>query len=98
MVVVHTFNPITQQAEAGGVLSLRLAQSTQQAPGHPVIHREKLSHTHKKTTIKQTNKQTNTRQTQPSKTKTTNLKLILHHERMYLEHVYAYIDRRFSIL
>ena len=61
MVVVHTFNPNTQQAEAGGVLSLRLAQSTQQAPGHPVIHREKLSHTHKKThhkTNKQTNKQT----------------------------------------
>jgi hypothetical protein len=63
VVVVHTFNPITQQAEAGGVLSLRLAQSTQQAPGHPVIHREKLSHTHKKTTIKQTNKQTNKHQT-----------------------------------
>ena len=52
MVVAHTFNPSTLEAEAGGSLSLRPAWSTEWVPGQPGIHRRTLSQ-------KQTNKQQN---------------------------------------
>ena len=38
--VVHTFNPSTQEAEASGFLSLRPAFATEQVPGQPGLHRE----------------------------------------------------------
>uniref|UniRef100_A0ABK0LLZ5 Protein archease n=1 Tax=Rattus norvegicus TaxID=10116 RepID=A0ABK0LLZ5_RAT len=38
-----TFNPSTQEAEAGGSLSLRLAWSTERVPAQPGLHRETLS-------------------------------------------------------
>jgi hypothetical protein len=41
-VVVHAFNPRTQEAEAGGFLSSRPAWSTEQVPGQPKLHRETL--------------------------------------------------------
>jgi hypothetical protein len=41
--VAHTFNPSTQEAEAGGFLSSRLAWSTEWVPGQPGLHRETLS-------------------------------------------------------
>ena len=43
MVVVHTFNPSTQEAEAGRFLSLRPAWSTQQVPRQPELYIETLS-------------------------------------------------------
>jgi hypothetical protein len=42
-VVVHAFNPSTQEAEAGGFLSLRPAWSTKGVPGQPGLYRETLS-------------------------------------------------------
>jgi hypothetical protein len=42
-VVVHAFNPSTQEAEAGGFLSLRPAWSTEWAPGQPELCRDTLS-------------------------------------------------------
>jgi hypothetical protein len=42
-VVVHTFNPSTREAEAGGFLSSRPAWSTELVPGQPGLHRETLS-------------------------------------------------------
>jgi hypothetical protein len=42
-VVVHTFNPSTQEAEAGGFLSSRPAWSTKWVPGQPGLYRETLS-------------------------------------------------------
>jgi hypothetical protein len=42
-VVVHTFNPSTWEAEAGGFLSSRPAWSTKWVPGQPGLHRETLS-------------------------------------------------------
>jgi hypothetical protein len=39
-VVVHAFNPSTQEAEAGGFFSLRPAWSTQWVPGESGLHRE----------------------------------------------------------
>ena len=54
--VVHAFNPNTQEAEAGRSLSLTPAWSTEQVTGQPGLHRKTLSQ-------KQTNKQkTNERQ------------------------------------
>jgi hypothetical protein len=50
-VVMHTFNPNTQEAEAGGFLSSRPAWSTKWVPGQPGLYRETLS--------QKTNKQTN---------------------------------------
>jgi hypothetical protein len=50
MVVVHTFNSSTQDAEAGGSLNLRPVWTTEWAPGQPNLHRETLSQN------KQTNK------------------------------------------
>ena len=41
--LVHTFNPSTQEAEADGSLSSRSAGSTEQVPGQPWLHRETLS-------------------------------------------------------
>jgi hypothetical protein len=46
-VEVHTFVPSTREAEAGSSLSLRLAWSTDGAPGQPRLHRETLSQTNK---------------------------------------------------
>jgi hypothetical protein len=42
-VVVHTFNPSTREAEAGGFPSSRPAWSTEWVPGQPGLHRETLS-------------------------------------------------------
>jgi hypothetical protein len=42
-VVMHTFNPSTWEAEAGGSLSSRPAWSTKWVPGQPRLHRETLS-------------------------------------------------------
>jgi hypothetical protein len=41
-VMAHAFNPSTQETEAGGLLSLRPAWSTEKAPGQPGLHRETL--------------------------------------------------------
>jgi hypothetical protein len=41
--VVHTFNPSSWEAEAGGSLNLRPAWSTQQVPGQAGRYRENLS-------------------------------------------------------
>jgi hypothetical protein len=43
VVVAHTFNPSTGEAEANGSLSLRPVQSTQWVLGHSGLHRETLS-------------------------------------------------------
>jgi hypothetical protein len=41
--MVHALNPSTQEAEAGGFLSLRPSWSTEWVPGKPGLHRETLS-------------------------------------------------------
>jgi hypothetical protein len=41
--VAHTFDPSTQEAEAGGFLSSRPAWSTEWVPGQSGLHREILS-------------------------------------------------------
>ena len=48
-VVTHSFNPNTQEAEAGGSLSWRPAWSTEQVQGQPGLHREPLSDKNKQT-------------------------------------------------
>jgi hypothetical protein len=48
VVVVHTFYPSTQKAEAGRFLSSRPAWSTERVPGQPGLHRETLSRKKKK--------------------------------------------------
>jgi hypothetical protein len=57
-VVVHTFNPSTREAGAGGFLSSRPAWSTEWVPGQPGLHRETLSEKtkHKTKQNKQTKK------------------------------------------
>jgi hypothetical protein len=50
--VAHTFNPSTQEAEAGGFLSSRPAWSTKWVPGQPGLYRETLSWKTKTTTTK----------------------------------------------
>ena len=62
--VAHTFNPSTQEAEAGVFLSSRPAWSTEWVPGKPELHRETLSQ--KKQTKKKTQK-TKTKQTNKQK-------------------------------
>jgi hypothetical protein len=57
-VMVHTFNPSTWEAEAGGSLSSRPAWSTEWAPGQPGLHRETLSQKIQKN-IKQKNGEIN---------------------------------------
>jgi hypothetical protein len=52
-VAAHTFNPSTQEAEAGGFLSSRPTWSIKWVPGQPGLHRKSLSWK----TNKQTNKQ-----------------------------------------
>jgi hypothetical protein len=54
--VVHTFNPNTCEAEAGGFLSSRSAWSTKWVPGQPGLHKETLSQKKKKTKIKEISK------------------------------------------
>jgi hypothetical protein len=44
----HAFDPSTQEAEAGGFLSLKPAWSTKQVPGLPGLYRETLSRKTKK--------------------------------------------------
>jgi hypothetical protein len=39
-VLVHSFNPSTMEAEAGGSLNLRPFWSTQGVPGQPGTHRK----------------------------------------------------------
>ena len=46
--VAHTFNPSTQEAEAGGFLSSRPAWSTEWVTGQSGLHRENLSQKTKK--------------------------------------------------
>ena len=43
VVVAHTFNPSTQEAEEGGSLSSRPAWSTERIPGQSGLQRETLS-------------------------------------------------------
>jgi hypothetical protein len=64
-VVVHAFNPSTQEAEAGRFLSSRPGWATKRVPGQSGLYRETLSQnnpnkqTNKKPKNKQTNKQRN---------------------------------------
>jgi hypothetical protein len=58
-VVVHTFNPSTWEAEAGGFLSSRPAWSTEWVPGQPGLHRETLSHKTKQNKTKKCTASTN---------------------------------------
>jgi hypothetical protein len=53
VVVVHTFNPSTWEAEAGGSMSSRLAWFTVQVPGQPGLHRETLYQKTKQNKTKQ---------------------------------------------
>ena len=39
--VVHTFNPSTQEAETDAALSLRLVWATEGVPGQPRLHKAK---------------------------------------------------------
>ena len=43
VVAAHTFNPSTQEADAGGSLSSRSPWSIKQVPGQPGLDRETLS-------------------------------------------------------
>jgi hypothetical protein len=43
MVEANTFNPRTQEAEAGGSLEFRPAWCKEQVPGQPGLHRETLT-------------------------------------------------------
>jgi hypothetical protein len=47
-VVVHTFNPSTQEAEAGRSLSSRPAWSTEQVSGQPGLEKPKRERKEKK--------------------------------------------------
>jgi hypothetical protein len=51
VVVVHTSNPSTREAEAGGFLSSRPAWSTEWVSGQPGLYRETLSQTNKQKKI-----------------------------------------------
>lgn len=42
-VMAHTFNPRPWEPKPFGSLSVRLAYSTKQVPGHPGLHRVTLS-------------------------------------------------------
>jgi hypothetical protein len=61
-VVVHTFNPSTREAEAGGFLSSRPAWFTEGVLGQPGLHRETLS--------RKTKRQTKQNKTNKTKKKT----------------------------
>jgi hypothetical protein len=62
-VVAHTFNPSTQEAEAGRFLSSRPAWSTKWVPGQPGLHRETLSQNKtKQNKTKQNKTKQNTKQ------------------------------------
>jgi hypothetical protein len=43
MVVVHDFNPRTQEVEAGRSVNLRQSWSPESFPGHPELYRETLT-------------------------------------------------------
>ena len=43
MVAVHTFNPNTQETEAGRSLEFKAPRSTKQVPGQPGLHGKTLS-------------------------------------------------------
>jgi hypothetical protein len=43
LVVVHTFNPSTWEAEAGGCLEFETSLATKRVPDQPEVHRETLS-------------------------------------------------------
>ena len=55
--VVHTFNPSSWEAEAGGFLSSRPAWSTKWVLGQPELYRETLSRKTKKKKTKKKQKQ-----------------------------------------
>jgi hypothetical protein len=57
MMVAHTFNPSTWEAETGGFLSSRPAWSTELVPEHPGLHSETISKTKTKTKTKKKTKQ-----------------------------------------
>ena len=54
--VAHTFNASTQEAEAGGFLSLRPACSTELVSGQPELYRKTLSRKKNKERKKETKK------------------------------------------
>jgi hypothetical protein len=74
-VVVHAFNRSTQEAEAGGFLSLRPAWSTELVPEQPGLLRETLSQ--KTKASKQTNKQKNNKKNMQASTHTHKIKIIV---------------------
>jgi hypothetical protein len=67
--VAHTFNPRTQEAEAGRFPSSRPALSTEWVPEQPGLYRETLSQTKQNKT-----KQNKTKQNKTKQTKQTNQK------------------------
>jgi hypothetical protein len=70
-VSIHTFNPSTQEAEAGRFLSSRPAWSTKWVPGQPGLYRKTLS---QKTTKQNKTKQNKTKQ---NKTKQNKIEIVL---------------------
>jgi hypothetical protein len=52
VMVAHSFNPSTWEAEAGGFLSLRPVWSTKWVPGQPELYRETLSRKKKNWQVK----------------------------------------------
>jgi hypothetical protein len=67
-VVVHAFNPSTQEAEAGRFLSSRPAWSTKWVTGQPGLYRETLSQKTKQNKTKQNRtKQNKTKQNKTNK-------------------------------
>ena len=68
--VVHTFNPSTWEAEAGGFLSSRPACSTKWVPGQPGLYRETLSQKTKTKPQNQKAKQNKTKKQRKKQNKT----------------------------
>jgi hypothetical protein len=68
-VVVHTFNPSTWEAEAGGFLSLvyRVSSRTARATQKPCLEKPKTNQPNKQTKTNQTKKQNKTKQNKTQK-------------------------------
>jgi hypothetical protein len=76
--VAHTFNPSTQEAEAGGFLSSRPAWSTKLVPGQLGLHREKPC-------LKNKTKQNKTKQNKkPKNQKLTNVFKLMNYDYMQI--------------
>ena len=73
-VVVHAFNPSTQEAEAGRFLSSRPAWSTKWVPGQPELYRETLSRKNNNNNNKKKKKKPKKPPKQQQKNEGTNLK------------------------